>query len=168
MFSWRITKYNPVFRNSSGAYLKNDWTSVADIGKTFDSGLLTQETYIKVEDAYIKAILLFMRYLNVSTLKITRLSKHDLLRNNSYSETLLHTYATISNGQEANPEQVDEIARLALREDIGCQLQANKKMLVHFGYDYYMYIKSSKILSDFVKNEIEKNGLFVENFKSPY
>lgn len=74
-----------------------------------------------------------MRYLNkISTVKIIRLTKHDLLQKNSYPESLLHTYAIISNGQEANPEQVDDISRLTLREDIGCQLQSNKKMFVHF------------------------------------
>ena len=41
MFSWRITKYNPAFRNSVGAYLKNDWIAVCDIGKTFDIKILT-------------------------------------------------------------------------------------------------------------------------------
>ncbi len=168
MFSYRITKYNPAFRNPEGAYLKNDWTSVSEIGKTFDSKPLTQEEYLQTEDAYVKAIMLFMDYLNLPTLKIIRLSKHDLSPNNNYPESLIKTYEMISKGQEVNPEQVGNIARLALREEIGCQLQSNKKMFVHFGYDYYMYIGSSKALPDSLKNEIEKTGLFVEEFESPY
>lgn len=41
-------------------------------------------------------------------------------------------------------------------------------MFVHFGYDYYMYIGSSKELPQDLRNKIENLGLFVENFESPY
>lgn len=28
MYSWRITKYNPIFRDESGVYLEDEWTSI--------------------------------------------------------------------------------------------------------------------------------------------
>jgi hypothetical protein len=41
-------------------------------------------------------------------------------------------------------------------------------MFIHFGYDYYMYIGSSKIAPDFLIKKIQDEDLFVEEFKSPY
>lgn len=40
-------------------------------------------------------------------------------------------------------------------------------MYVHFGHDYYMFIGSSTSCPLALKN-IEKMGLFVEDFESPY
>ena len=40
-------------------------------------------------------------------------------------------------------------------------------MYIHFGYDYYMYIGSSNAC-DNVRIKIQEEGLFVEEFKSPY
>lgn len=53
---YRITKYNPEFRNEQGFYTKNDWTSISDIGQVFDEGVLTAEDYKQMEDSYIKAL----------------------------------------------------------------------------------------------------------------
>ncbi len=32
-FMWRVTKYNPTFRDENGTYIKDEWTSFSDIGK---------------------------------------------------------------------------------------------------------------------------------------
>ena len=32
---YRITKYNPEFRDEEGRYILDEWTSVTDIGKEF-------------------------------------------------------------------------------------------------------------------------------------
>ena len=37
MKEYRISKYDPQFR-VNGAYQKNEWTSISDIGKVFDDG----------------------------------------------------------------------------------------------------------------------------------
>ena len=60
MFSWRITKYNPQYRNASGFYLKNDWTSFSDMGKIFDEEELTFKKYLIIGNYYIETIILFM------------------------------------------------------------------------------------------------------------
>lgn len=53
MYGWRIIKYNPAFRDERGAYLKDEWTSVSDVGKSFDGEVLTFEEYYKIENAYV-------------------------------------------------------------------------------------------------------------------
>ena len=34
MNHWRVTKYNPQYRNRKGVYTKEEWTEVADIGNS--------------------------------------------------------------------------------------------------------------------------------------
>ena len=48
MYSWRIAKYNPKYRNNKGAFVKNEWTSFSDIDKIFNGKKLTLENYIKI------------------------------------------------------------------------------------------------------------------------
>ena len=36
MFCWRITKYNPDYRNKKGHYLLDAWTEHSDIGRSYD------------------------------------------------------------------------------------------------------------------------------------
>jgi len=70
---YRVTKYNPAFRNQSGAYTKVEWTSVRDIGRTYSDGLLTTEEYERVEAAYIKAALSFLSESGISSVRVAGL-----------------------------------------------------------------------------------------------
>ena len=62
MHCYRITKYNPKYRNSSGAYLKDGWTSISDIGTIYNGKKSTLKEYFKIEEAYVKAILLLWNF----------------------------------------------------------------------------------------------------------
>ncbi len=63
-------------------------------------------------------------------------------------------------------KKIENIARLILRSYFWCILRS-EDIFVHFGYDYYMYIGCKKKCCDVIKT-IEKTGLFVEPFESPY
>jgi hypothetical protein len=54
MYNWRITKYNPAYRDNAGCYLKDEWTSISDIGNIYDREVITYETSKKVEDADVQ------------------------------------------------------------------------------------------------------------------
>lgn len=170
MFSYRITKYNPSFRNSLGWYEKNDWTSISDIGKTFDGKELNFEVYKKIEDAYIQAIMLFINFLKIDSLSVTYLEKPKKRPvPDIYCTKKMHElFKKISVGQELDTSKVADAARLMLRETLWCKLESKDTMFVHFGDDYYMFIVSSKALPHTLKNKIEESGLFVEEFESPY
>ena len=49
---YSISKYRPELY-TKGDYIKNEWTSVLDIGKSFDDGVLTSSEYLKIEQCYI-------------------------------------------------------------------------------------------------------------------
>lgn len=61
MFCWRITKYNPKYRdNNTGYYLKDEWTFYSQIGGEFEGKIFTRKEYLKIEDTYIQSVFLFM------------------------------------------------------------------------------------------------------------
>ena len=47
---YSISKYRPELY-TKGDYIKNEWTSVLDIGKSFDDGVLTSSEYLKLNSA---------------------------------------------------------------------------------------------------------------------
>ena len=59
------------------------------------------------------------------------------------------------------------IIQAILRNKLGCKLEFDNTMYVHFGWDYYMFISSAKACQSAIK-KIEEIGLFVEPFVSPY
>ena len=55
---YRVTKYNPKHRDKKqGNYLKDEWTSVSDIGEKFGEIILDEDEYFTVEKAYIRVFL---------------------------------------------------------------------------------------------------------------
>lgn len=167
MFSYRITKYNPQNRNAHGSYQKDEWICFADVGKVFEGVKLTYKDYAKTEKAYIKAIKLVMSFLTLDSLHIIHLKKYGLSNPKRYSKKAIAIYKSLRNNQKVFKKNIAYVSKLRLRSDIGGLFQ-NKNMFVHFGYDYYMYIGSSKELPQNLRNKIESLGLFVEDFESPY
>ena len=119
MYCYRITKYNPKFRDHTGAYKKDDWISFSDIGKSFENKILSAEDYYNVEEAYIEAISFFMNFLGIDYLRISALEKKHMVpkqRDRFYFSDLLNAYQEIHINQKINTALVLDVARLALRE----------------------------------------------------
>ncbi len=168
MFCWRITKYNPEYRNSEGIYTKKEWTSFSEIGESYNNKAFTLDQYLEVENAYINAIQSFMSCTKTTNLQVNSLEKNSdkLTENELYTQEICTFFNMTTNNMETNKEQAEIIARLVLREDVWCKLES-PNMYVHFGWDYYMYIGSSEPCSNTIA-QIEQTGLFVEAYQSPY
>jgi hypothetical protein len=168
MFSWRITKYNPCNRDINGIYtIQDEWTSYSDIGTVREGKIFTYEDYKKVEDAYIASILMIMECNAVQKLKVVGLEKRGPLTSDSYiSEDMKEIYDKVRDGIYCPQGTIDGVARLVLREKLWCKFEA-RSMFVHFGYDYYMYIKSAQMCEKEVE-KIQEMGLYVEEQESPY
>ncbi|MDT8903389.1 hypothetical protein [Anaeroselena agilis] len=169
MFTWRITKYNPDYRDELGRYSKREWTSFSEIGSSFDGHELTKSEYLAVEDAYVDAIVTFMGCIKATSLKVIGLEKGSAPKpvQELYSTEMSNLYATVRNHSVLSLKDVQLMARLVLREDLWCKLESVDNMFVHFGYDYYMYIGCIKTCEDAI-NKIMQKGLFVEKHESPY
>ena len=76
-YIYRVTKFNPLNRDSSGRYLEDrDWISISDIGKTRYRNLSYKE-YKVVEDAYVNAVFITMKDKAVKSFKIEGLGNYN-------------------------------------------------------------------------------------------
>jgi hypothetical protein len=151
---YRVTKYNPAFRNLAGGYTREEWTSVKDVGRLFGGIVLTQEEYGRIEYAYVQVALAFLREAGLSSLRVQGLENgrgHDL----AFGE---NTVLTI--------DQVGDVIRRVLNEEFWCRLEGDDGF-VHVGWDYYMYIGVSRLCPE-AEARAGNLGLYVEEFRSPY
>ena len=168
MNGWRITKYNPAFRDGRGAYLKDEWTSVSDVGKSFDGAVLTFEEYRKIEDAYVSTALSFISEAGLDALTVTYLESNRVsearaedLRGIDFDPKLARRGMPLSGGA------LGDVCRLVLREILWCKLESESGFYLHFGYDYYMYV-GSPVPSEKSIAYGSQQSLFVEERESPY
>jgi hypothetical protein len=154
VFEFRVTKYDPANRDCRGAYARDEWTSVSDIGRAFAGVVLTEAEYQRVEDAYATSAVAFLREAGVSALVVAGLENHAAVP------------LPFANGSSLGLSEVGEAVRRVLREEFWCRLEG-AGAFVHVGWDYYMYVgvpgpcPSAATLA-------RQLGLFVEPFRSPY
>ncbi len=169
-YFYRVTKYNPANRNEKGYYLfQNEWICYSQIGKKCDGTLLTIDKYLEIEDKYINSIILFMQCNQIESLKVAgglEKSWNPAEDPNSTKE-MIDLFNKVKNGDILNIDQIKDFSRLALRKYVWCKLENDDVMFVHFYFDYYMYIGSQRECEKTIE-QIQKSGLFVEDFKSPY
>jgi hypothetical protein len=154
VLQFRVTKYNPAFRNAEGAYTRDEWTSSSDIGRTIDGSLLTEAEYKRTEDAYVRAATEFLRESGITSLFVAGVE-------NSAGDNSVPT-----EGHQLNLSQIGETIRRLLREDFWCRLE-DRNSFVHIGYEYYMYVAVPQTCPR-AETLAQRLGLFVEQFESPY
>ena len=154
MLQYRITKYDPSFRDAGGRYTRDEWIMVGQIGQSFGGVVLTREDYQRVEDAYVAVALGFLGESGIASLTVKGLE-------NSRARLI-----PFGEGSALGLEQVAEVIRRLLREELWCRLQGDEGF-IHVGWDYYMYVgvpcpcpKSQQLA--------RRSGLFVEELRSPY
>lgn len=167
MIEYRITKYNPDFRNKGGYYTDSysDWTSSSEIGKVFNDKELTFLEYLEVENKYVEAIKQILSEFEIKKLRVINLSNHSYkLSKNELdvsSKILYEKFENIREDEVVELELIEVLIKANLREFVYCKL-FHEKITIKFGYDYYMYVISSKELKNSA-NTISDFGLFVEN-----
>lgn len=172
MYKYRISKYNPIFRDEEGRYKKNEWTSFTDIGTTYNNCEFLIDEYINVENAYVQAINSFISCLKIPSIVVINLeNKQGILEpgkySDNYSKRMVSLYSSVKEDDIIEISDVEYLSRLILREHLWCKLEYSSILYVHFGYDYYLYIGSLKKCDDPIER-ITKSGLFIEEFESPY
>jgi len=154
VIEYRVTKYDPKFRDARGAYTRDDWSSVRDIGRTFGDAVLTRREYQRVEDAYVSAALDFLREGGIGPLVVAG------LENQAAHPT------SLAEGTALGLDEAGEVVRRVLREEYWCRLEG-EGAFIHLGWDYYMYIGVPRP-SVTARGSAGQLRLFVEEFRSPY
>lgn len=154
MNEYRVTKYNPALRDSTGAFTGNEWTSVTHVGRSFAGVKLTREEYDRVEHAYVGAALAFLHEGGLNSLRVEGL------------ENTQGQHLAFGEGTVLSLAQVGETIGRVLREEFWCRLQGIEGF-IHIGWDYYMYIGVPN-LCPVARAQAVMLGLYVEEFDSPY
>jgi hypothetical protein len=153
LFEYRVTKYDPAFR-VRGAYKREEWISVSDIGKSFGGVVLTEAEYQRVEDAYITAALSFLSEAGLTELVVEGLEYRG------------GSPLPFSEGSVLRGAELGQALRRVLREEFWCRFEAPNGF-IHVGYDYYMYVGVPQSCPESQKL-VRELGLFAEPLESPY
>ena len=170
-YHYRITKYNPIYRQKNCVYANDEWTSISDIGRYFKGGQFTASEYFMIEDKYWETIKYFLELCSIQTLKIRELEKNrDIPRfftNNKYFDISSIQDVNLY-GKYISLSDIELIVRLCLRNDLSCKLVHHDGSCVYFGHDYHMYFRTNtKHTIDYAKIP---EDIFVETegFEPPY
>jgi hypothetical protein len=169
-YQWRVTKYNPDFRDENGYYtLIEDWTCPSEIGKIINGKELTLDEYLQVEAAYVNTVIKFIEESGINSLRILKMSQWNISEVDKTSPLYEADFEQLVLQEDlmVNKNEIRLICKMVLRNLLDCQFYLKGKFFVHFGWDYYMYIGSyvnSSSAIEFATN----NGLFVEQIQSPY
>lgn len=145
-YQWRITKYNPLFRNEKGHYLLDELTCPSEIGKIINGDSFTLEKYLLIENACVETIIKFLNEKRQDSLRVIQVSNR--LISHEDKTSVLYDYAfgeiNIKEDMIVNINEIRIICKMILRNFADCQLFSKDNFFVHFGWDYYMYIGSSQ------------------------
>ncbi|MEH7073792.1 DUF7683 domain-containing protein [Neobacillus drentensis] len=169
-YQWRVTKYNPDFRDENGAYtLTEEWTCPSELGKILNGREFTLDEYLQVEAAYVNAVINFIEESGFDSLRVLMLSQWNISEEDKTSPLYEVEFEqlVLQEDKLVNKSEIRLICKMVLRNFLGCQLYLKDKFFVHFGWDYYMFIGSYVNCSSAIEIA-KKNGLFVEQCMSPY
>ena len=96
----------------NGIYIKEEWTSIGDVGKCFDGKCFTLDEYIATENNYVIFVDRIIQMTKTDLFKITGLE--DDSHNCQYE-----------NGHILRKEEVSSVVRGCLREEYWCRLVAS-------------------------------------------
>ncbi|AZQ57274.1 hypothetical protein EJ994_17340 [Maribacter sp. MJ134] len=165
MTKFQISKYDPAFKTEEGKYLKDDWTSISDIGKIYDGKLLTVDDYLDVEAKYINVIKKILDETESSYLRVVGLEKFDdslnKIDNVPYDNKSDEIYKSLEEGKVLNLNDAIILTKLILRENVWCYL-TNKYVTIQIGNDYYLNV-ALEIKPSFFNSLDDDLGLFVRS-----
>lgn len=151
MKQFRVTKYNPIFRDKNGAYQKDDWTDYSDVGKCFSGYVLTAEEYYRVENNYIMMCIDVWERQGCPTVHVE----------NVENDCFMDVPKTLNDKAE-----LSRIIKGILENQFWAKLVGNN-FFIHFGWDFYMYI-GTKLEQSVMSNLALSHHLFCDVMDSPY
>jgi hypothetical protein len=150
---YRLTKYNPAFRDEFGNYRRNEWTDVDDVGRNIDGHVLTQDEFDHTINAYHHAFELFAREAGVQQLAVL-----DLYQGPGLEEP----WQKLSEGDVLPLETALQMARHILAGGpLSARLEDTDRFYLHVGEHLYVWLGSEIPCTNAVEGS-RRVGLFVE------
>lgn len=150
-----INKYPPrLFRN--GRFLRQDWTSVSQLGELWDGRELTPAAYLAIEDRYVRAMERFMAAAGVDDVAVQGL---EFWNDVELPGLALPPRAAPLEGERVPAAEAGNLLRRFLREQAWAELVVAPRFLVHPGYDMRLLI-ASEVTSTELEDDVRRSGLF--------
>lgn len=147
MPQWRITKFDPHFRDRRGHYVREEWTDVSQIGQSIGGRVFTVDEYLNVESKYVNAVTAFLTETGVASVQVCSLQVDldfcNWLRPNGLDD-LAYLVHSIFEGRDLCVDDVGLVLRGILRGIIWCTLEAPRKAYVCYVGDMYLNIGSTE------------------------
>lgn len=70
MKQWEISKHLPLDGEAYNNYIRNQWVSFNQIGKSVGGKTLTFEEYFRIEELYVNAVMIFIKFLKIDHLYV--------------------------------------------------------------------------------------------------
>lgn len=171
MERYRLSKYNPIYRDYTGAYKKDEWTAYSDIGNIYDGERFTTEQYLAIEAKYCNAIITILKqqkikYFQIQDLEmpftLKEIEKVFLEKGLEITESQKRIVKTIQERQIISSKQIREYLTMLLRECFWCVLaDIEGGIYIDVGYDYYIHLTCESIDAQMISN-LQKQGIYVE------
>lgn len=153
MHQYRITKYDPKYR-VNGAYTRDEWTSISDVGKTYDGRPFNMADYERAEQQHIDFLCSLAERDGAFPLTVR-----------AYEQSGVFEQLSLE-GCSISPAALPDLLRRILREECWCCLES-KNFFIHFGYEYYLYVGCS-FTQEGIAALAADHALFAEPMVSPY
>ncbi len=152
-YHFRVTKYNPSFRDRNDLYLGDEWTNWHDIGRELDGHVLTEDEFEAAINKYLYALEAFAHESGVDYLTVLGLHPE-------YEGE--RSWGLLRNGTRVSLDAAVDLVQTLLRgEASGVRLEDATRFYVHADYCMEMWIGSDVDCVSAVA-EAERIGLFVE------
>lgn len=171
MHRYRISKYNPQYRNKQGYYQKNEWTSYWDIGESYHGRVFRKEEYLRVEMLYCNVLLSILKNaritelivknleMNYSVWEIKQMLQARGLKLSIPEENVINA---LHNGKKISIDKLPLYLKLVLRECFWCRfLDENFQYLIEVGYDFYIYLYCNGVFEKML-DDYKEEGIFIE------
>lgn len=168
MYYYRITKYNPKYRDGIAYTKMDEWISISCIGDPKYRNPTANE-YLRVEDNYWNTMKYLLQLCHITSMRMKRIEKHHDLPFFFTQNKFFDIRPLEEAIKKRKPIGIDEIemaTRLCLREEMWCMLEGEGKTFIHFGYDYYMFFGTE--IDHTIDFSFVPKGIYIEDFKSPY
>ena len=141
MVIYKITKYNPKYRDEKGCYTLDEWIYFGQVGKIINDKKFTFHEYLNTENKYVESIKIILEELEINELRLLNLNTTSPFLNSSENLLGIENFNIkyLIEDKILTLELIETIIRANLREFIECEL-FNIKIRIKFGFDYYMYV----------------------------
>ncbi|AJH01451.1 hypothetical protein LF65_04922 [Clostridium beijerinckii] len=170
MVRYRISKYNPVYRDEDGNYTREEWTAISDVEKTINGDKLSLEEYLDIESKYIIILDNILNELSIENLYVMELEEQKNSINDEYvftgfTKEIVRKISSLEEGQQLNRKEINYIIKAMLREIVWCGLYSKTiHVIIKSGFDFYINIICPKLSESVIENA-RRIGIYIEEIK---